>query len=247
MSGRIAIVTGAAAGIGAAIAQRLLADGHKVLGVDRQAAERPPEHDDYAALEMDLTVSEAPEAICAAASSRFGGPASLLVNNAGIGGSRAVHETDEERWRHILDVNLTALFRLTKAALAPMMEAGEGAIVNVSSVFGLVGYRNNSAYAASKAAIVGLTRQMAADYGPRGIRVNAVAPGLIRTAMTDELMKDPTYRHLMFEGTPLARAGTPEDVAAAVSFLLSREAGFITGEVLGVDGGWRSTRVSLAS
>ena len=137
----------------------------------------------------------------------------------------------------MMGINTTSVFRLSRAAVGVMHEGS--AIVNIASVFGLRGNPNSAAYAASKAAIVGLTRQMAAEHGPRGIRVNAVAPGLIVTDMTRERTQTSRrFRQLLVETTPFPRLGQPEDVAAAVTFLASDEAGFISGQVLAVDGGW---------
>lgn len=247
MTRRVAIVTGAAAGIGAAIVQRLLRDGYAVLSVDR--ATRPvglgDAHGSSIYLQADLAERHVAEEIVAAANAGLG-PVDVLVNNAGIGGARPVAETDDAGWDRILDVNLGAAFRLSRAVLPRMVDRGAGSIVHVSSVFGLVGYRASAAYAASKAALAGLTRQMAADYGPQGIRVNAIAPGLIETAMTAKLLQDPTYRELMLDGTPCGRTGKPEEVAAVVAFFCSDDASFVNGEILGVDGGWRATRMKVA-
>jgi NAD(P)-dependent dehydrogenase (short-subunit alcohol dehydrogenase family) len=120
------------------------------------------------------------------------------------------------------------------------MQAG-AAIVNVASTFGLMGNPNSSSYATTKAAVVGLTRQMAGDYGPKGIRVNAVAPGVIRTPLIEERLGMPAFRHLMVDTTPFPRVGTPQDVAGAVRFLCSDDAGFVNGHVLVIDGGWSAT------
>ncbi|EAR52659.1 Short-chain dehydrogenase/reductase SDR [Oceanicola granulosus HTCC2516] len=238
MSRPVAIVTGAAAGIGQAIAARLLADGFAVVACDLSAfADAAEGREDVVA---DIADPETPARLVAAA--QRAGRLAALVNNAGIGGAKAAAETDDASWSRILDVNLGAGFRLARAALPEMIAGGGGSLVNVASVYGQLGFRTTAAYAASKAGIEGLTRQMAVDYGPRGVRANAVAPGLIETALTRRLLEDPAYRLLMLDGTPLPGPGRPEDVAGAVSFLCSPDARFVSGVTLNVDGGWATTR-----
>jgi len=248
MTARAAIVTGAARGIGAAIARRLLDDGCRVLLADQ--LEKPDlelepylERGDASYLRCDLADPEAPDHVVGQTMERFG-HIDVLVNNAGIGGARSVDQTDDASWQRILDVNLGAAFRLSRASLRHMMPQQSGTILHITSIYATVGYKGIAVYAASKAALIGLTCQMAADYGPHGIRVNAIAPGLIETQMTRARLADPVYRNIMLGGTPLGRAGQPEDVAAAAAFLCSDDAAFITGQVLTVDGGWSATRVS---
>lgn len=243
MSTPVAIITGAAAGIGAAMVTRFLQDGYRVVAVDRATdpQDRAP-CDNYRYLQADLAEKSSAQLIITFTQNNFG-DADVLINNAGIGGAKAVDQTDDESWDHILNVNLGSVFRLSKAVLPRMIARGSGSIVHITSVFGLIGFRTTSAYAASKAAIAGLTQQMTVDYGPKGIRVNAIAPGLIETAMTEKLLQDPTYRDLMLNGTPLARTGKPYEVAAAAAFLCSADASFINGQILGVDGGWLGTRM----
>ena len=183
-----AIVTGAGSGIGAAIAECLAAGGVRVLAVDR-AAEGLASYTGRPAFETlvaDVTARDAPDVVFAAAAERLGG-ADILVNNAGLGNAKPLHETDDAMLDRYLDVNLRSVMRLSRAFVSSPA-GGARAIVNVSSVFGEVGFPGVAAYAAAKAGIIGLTRQMVADYGPRGIRINAVAPGLIATPATAERM-----------------------------------------------------------
>lgn len=234
------LITGAGQGIGRATAERFIASGHALVisdvseqGLDDLRATAP---DRVAILVQDITAESAPKDAVDLALARFG-RLDVLVNNAGIGRPRPIHETSDDEIDRFLDVNVRAQIRYCRAALSILTPGS--AIVNIASIFGLRGSAGGGVYSVSKAAMVGLTRQMAADYGPSGIRVNAVAPGLIKTPMTaDRIDNDPVFRRLMVDSTPFNRVGTPEDIAAAVSFLASDDAGFVSGHVLVVDGGW---------
>ncbi len=241
-SSKVAMVTGPAQGIGRAIAERLLNSGWSLVAIDQQAEglqtlqALAPER--VACAVMDVTAEEAPAQAMALARSRFG-RLDALINNAGIGRPKPMHLTDDAELDRFLGVNLRSVFRFSRQALG-LIGSG-GCMVHVASTFGLMGNPGASAYAATKAALIGLTRQMAVDYGPKGIRINAVAPGLIHTALIEDRIHQPAFRRLMVDTIPYPRLGAPADVAAAVGFLCSDDASFINGHVLVIDGGWSAT------
>lgn len=240
---KIAVITGAAAGIGRATAELFAARGAQVIAVDRDADGLKPLADaGITTVCGDMTDPDLPDAVGARVD-ELGGTLAILINNAGIGGGGRMDETGDDDLRKFLEVNVVGLFRLARFAVNRMQAAGGGSIVNVASIYAEIGAQKSSGYSASKGAVAALTRQMATDYGPYGIRVNAVAPGLINTPLTRDRIRTEKWRHTIFvEQSPLHRVGEPDDVARAIAFLASDEAAFVSGEVLRVDGGWAMGR-----
>ena len=239
LEGKTALVTGASRGIGAAIAQRLAVCKARVLladvelaGSEDLAKKMGAEGSSARAIEINVASSASVEAAVRALG---GEQITILVNNAGITRDAFLARLKEEEWDQVLAVNLTGAFRLTRGLIRPMMKARWGRIVNVSSVIALCGNPGQTNYAASKAGLIGFTRALAREVASRGITVNAVAPGFIDTAMTAGLAAE--VREEILRGVPAGRLGTPEEIADAVVFLCSPEAGYITGHVLSVNGG----------
>lgn len=242
LEGRAAVVTGASRGLGRAIALELAQRGARVVvnyrqneGAAREVVETIRGTGREAiAVQADVSRYEEAERLIRAALEAFG-RVDILVNNAGATRDNLLAMMKEEDWDFILMTNLKSAFNCAKAALRPMMRQRYGRIINVSSVAGLVGNPGQTNYAAAKAGLIGFTKSLAKEVGSRNITVNAVAPGLIPTDMTDPLPQE--IKEAALRMTPLGRLGTPEDVAYAVAFLASDEAAFITGHVLTVDGG----------
>jgi len=243
LEGKVALVTGASRGIGAAIADRLAADGARVIGTATSTAGASGIEARLRALggagrELDVASTTRVDALVEGIAAEFGA-ISILVNNAGIARDQLLMRMKEEDWQAILDVNLSSVFRTSKAVLRGMLKARQGRIINIASVIGLMGNAGQSNYAAAKAGIIGFSKSLAREVGSRGITVNVIAPGFIATDMTAELPE--SQRETLLSGVPLARLGTPQDIAHAVAFLAGPGGAYITGETLNVNGGMLMT------
>lgn len=241
LKGQIALITGASRGIGAAIAQALGKQGATVIGTATTAAGAEQiaaalAQSGIAGSGMALDVNDAAqiEAVLKKIGESYGDIA-ILVNNAGVTRDTLLMRMKEDDWDTVLSTNLKSVFRLSQAVLRPMMKARYGRIVNISSVVGHMGNPGQTNYAAAKAGLAGFTKSMAREVGSRGITVNCVAPGFIDTDMTRALSED--QRNGLLQHIPLGRLGDVQDIAAAVCFLASKHAGYITGETLHVNGG----------
>jgi 3-oxoacyl-[acyl-carrier protein] reductase len=241
LRGKTAIVTGAAQGIGRAIAEALAGVGADVAVVDLDPGRSQETVAAIVAmgrraLNIKVNVANWDEAKAMVDQVvKEWGKVDILVNNAGITRDGLLLRMKEEDWNLVLQVNLNGTFHCTKAAIQPMSKQRYGRIINIASIVGAIGNAGQANYAASKAAVIGFTKAVAREYASRGVTVNAVAPGFIDTAMTQQLSAE--VKEALFKQIPLGRLGQPSDVAAAVRFLASDDAGYITGHVLHVNGG----------
>ncbi len=242
---QVAIVTGASSGIGFGCATKLAEMGMAVLGTGRDPerlaglAEAIGDPDRVATLAVDLTDDDAPQRITDLAVSRWG-HIDFLINNAGVGSPKPLHETDDETLDYFLNIMLRAPFRLARDVL-PHMRPGS-AIINITSTFAVVGGLRGGAYSAAKGGLTALTTHIACQYGAQGIRCNAVAPGVTVTPMVEHRLQDEGFRKMQTEMTPYPRLGRVEDIAGTVAFLCSPAGSFINGQTIVVDGGWSSTK-----
>jgi len=242
LRGKVAIVTGASGGIGRAIAAALAAEGAAVVvcyAGNREAAETlagtiSENGGQAVSVQADLSVRDGAQRVVAAALQAFG-RVDILVNNAGILRDNLVLRMREEDWEAVINTNLNSAFYCTKAVLREFVRQRSGRIINITSVVAESGNAGQANYVAAKAGMIGLTKAVAREVASRGITVNAVAPGFVETRMTGQLTPEQVKMHL--EQVPLGRAGKPEEIAAAVVFLASDDAAYITGQVLNVDGG----------
>lgn len=233
---KTALITGGSRGIGAAIARRFAGEGFRVIiNYNKSEAEAKALAAELGGMAVRADVGD-PKQVTAMAGeigARFGA-LDVLVNNAGISRIGLFTDMTEDEWQRMIDVNLGGAFRVTKSLIKPMIARQSGCVINISSMWGQVGASCEAAYSASKAGLIGLTKALAKELGPSGIRVNCIAPGVIETDMNAELSGDTISA--LADDTPLMRLGAPEDVADAAYFLAG--SGFITGQVLGVNGGF---------
>ena len=242
---QVAVVTGASSGIGFGCAVKLAEQGMAVLGAGRDEARLAElaaaigDPDRVATVAVDLTDDDGPRRVVDAAAQRWG-HIDFLINNAGVGSPKPLHETDDETLDYFLGLMLRAPFRLAREVL-PHMGSGS-AIINVTSTFAVVGGLRGGAYSAAKGGLTALTTHIACQYGSQGIRCNAVAPGVTVTPMVEARLENPGFRKMQTEMTPHTRLGRVNDIAGTVAFLCSEDGSFINGQTIVVDGGWSSTK-----
>lgn len=238
---KVAIVTGASRGIGKAIAMRLALEGAKVIltatsqtGADKTAEEIKENGGDAMARVLNLNEAEAISEFISSVHKEFG-RIDILVNNAGITRDNLLLRMSTEQWQEVIDVNLSGVYHAIRAAAKPMMRQRSGKIINITSIVGQIGNAGQVNYSAAKAGIIGMSKSVAKELAPRNVQVNCVAPGFIETDMTKDLPED--VKTDLFAAIPAGRMGVAEDVAYAVAFLARDESGYITGQVINVDGG----------
>lgn len=239
LTGMTALVTGASGGIGSAIAKGLAAQGARIAVSGSNEAKLTAFRDElggeHVAVPANLSDSASVDALVPAAVNALGGRLDILVNNAGITRDNLAMRMKDDEWSDVIRVNLEAAFRLIRAAAKPMMKQRFGRVISITSVVGQTGNPGQANYAASKAGLVGMSKALAQELASRNITVNCVAPGFIRSAMTDVLPE--AQKAALLTKIPAGDLGTGEDIAAAVAYLASREAGYVTGQTLHVNGG----------
>lgn len=247
LANKIALVTGAGSGIGRGIARRFAVEGASLVlsdiaeaGLQETAALIEEAGGRSVSVVGDVVVRADAERMVEAAVSSFG-RLDIVVNNAGITGSRQAtlaHLTPDVEWERVMAVNVSGVFRVASAAIRQMLAQGSGTIINIASAAGFVPFPARAVYNASKGAVISFTRALALDYAPNHIRVNAICPGMVETAMTRWRLDVPELRQQVLDMTPWGRIGQTEDIAAAAVYLASDEADFVTGHMLVIDGGW---------
>ncbi len=238
LEGKTAIVTGAASGLGHAMATAFNREGARVVYSDIEDIPEftPSENAEF--IRCDVSDSQSVKALIADAVDRFGS-LDIMVNNAGIGSLGSITDTDDDNWKRTIDINLSGVFYGTREAALYMKEHSiKGSIINTSSILGRVGLAGALSYCASKGGVVQVTHAAALDLADLNIRVNAVAPGFIKTQMTEQVREDEAFNSMVVSNTPLGAMGEPDDIANAAVYLASDESRYVTGEILYVDGGW---------
>jgi NAD(P)-dependent dehydrogenase (short-subunit alcohol dehydrogenase family) len=244
LENKVAIITGAGSGIGRGISLAFAKEGAKVVvsDVNENGAKETVEMVKAAGgeaifVKTDVSQKDEIDKMVKTCLGEFG-KVDILVNNAGIVKSGSIEEMEEKDWDRVIEVNLKSVFLGSKRVIPEMLKQGRGKIISTTSIAGIVGFNKIGAYCASKGGIIALTKSMSLDYAPLGINVNCIAPGVIETGMTKEMLDDPQQKSFFQTSTPYPRLGVPQDIAMAAVYLASEESDFVNGHVLVVDGGW---------
>ncbi|MDZ7730274.1 MAG: SDR family NAD(P)-dependent oxidoreductase [Natrialbaceae archaeon] len=234
----VAIVTGGAIGIGRAIASRFIEDGATVViaDIDEDRGAATAEELDGEFSHCDVRDFDTVQALVESVVADHG-RLDIMVNNAGVGSETSVEDMSLEEWNEVVAINLNGVMHGTKAAIPHLLEGG-GCIINLGSIYGLVGGKGAASYSAAKGGVINFTQQVAIDYADRGVRVNSICPGFVETAMTEDLLEDERFYNYLKRQTPMDRHATPDEIAPMAAFLASDQASYITGANIPVDGGW---------